>query len=88
MADPDQLSQSKTIFEASWWEIFWRNFLAGMARALGAVILYAVVLVILTNLFMSYIWPVMEPLIQSLEQSTVLFRSLNPGNSVENQPIQ
>lgn len=88
MADPDQITKSRTIFDASKWEIFWRNFIAGMARALGAVILYGVVLVLLSTVVMNYVWPIIEPLVEDYENSAVILRTLEPGQPVQQEQIQ
>ncbi|NCN82399.1 MAG: hypothetical protein GW947_00365 [Candidatus Pacebacteria bacterium] len=77
MANPDQLPGThKTIYEASFGEIFVRNFVAGMARTLGGLFLYIVVLFFLGNLFLQQVWPVLQPQLESLRASTQMLQEL------------
>lgn len=85
MPDDDNLTKEKTIYQVSPWEIFWRNFLAGMARSLGSLILYAVVLTIVSNIFMRFFWPQIEPLVDTLNTTTDIlkdFQSIAPGERI------
>ncbi len=85
MPDDDNITKEKTIYQVSPWEIFWRNFLAGMARSLGSLILYAVVLTIVSNLFLRFFWPQIEPLVDTLNTTTDIlkdFQSIAPGERI------
>ena len=78
MSDPDQLpGTNKTIFEASFGEIFVRNFVAGMARTLGGLVLYAVVLIFLGNLFLQNVWPLVQPVLETMRESSQALQQLN-----------
>lgn len=79
MPDPDQLSKSKTIYDVGWNELFWRNFVAGMARTIGSLLLYAVVLFFLTSIFLQRVWPILEPVLESFETSTQFLRGFDPN---------
>ncbi|OGJ15679.1 MAG: hypothetical protein A2632_00650 [Candidatus Pacebacteria bacterium RIFCSPHIGHO2_01_FULL_46_16] len=71
MPEPDQLiGASKTIYETSFGEIFARNFVAGMARTLGGLFLYVIVLFLLGNLFLQKIWPILQPQLQLFQKLT------------------
>jgi len=77
MAEPDNLPGThKTIYEASFGEIFVRNFVAGMARTLGGLFLYTVVLVLLGNLFVQNIWPVIQPQLEALRESAQVLQEV------------
>jgi hypothetical protein len=85
----DRVGYTKTIFDVSAFEIFWRNFLAGMARALGAVLLYFVILVIAVNIFLNLIYPVLEPIISQYTQALETFNRFaqpSPDPSRETSP--
>lgn len=85
MLDDDNVTKEKTIYQVSPWEIIWRNFLAGMARSLGSVILYAVVLTIISQIFMKLFWPQIEPLVDTLNSTTDIlkdFQSIAPGERI------
>jgi hypothetical protein len=82
MSIPDQLpGTSKTIFEASFSEIFWRNFVAGMARTLGGLVLYAVVLFLLGTLFVNQVWPALEPQFEAFAKVMTVLQDLNVPKS-------
>lgn len=84
MQDPDQLTKSKTIYDVSKWEIFWRSFIAGAGRALGGIILQAIFLIVVVNLFMNQVWPVLEPIMDSLQTTSNAFQDLqNSGSGFE-----
>lgn len=87
LEEPDQITKTKTIYDVSAGEIMWRNFLAGISRALGGMVIYFVVIFILSHIFLTYVWPVLEPSFQTLEETTDLLKqmnSLNPTNSINN----
>lgn len=62
-AKQDQLTSDTTIYQASTWSILWRNFLAGMARALGGLAIYVLVFVVTAQIVAIYIWPTVEPML-------------------------
>jgi hypothetical protein len=66
----DIVNATKTIYDASAMEIFWKNFLAGFSRALGNIILYIVFLIVTTMIFIRYISPIITPMLGQLENVT------------------
>ncbi len=74
--EEDQLTNSKTIYDVSKSEIFWRNVIAGAGRAVGGIIFQAIFLLIVVNLFLAYVWPVVEPLINTLNSTTQTLQDL------------
>ena len=81
-SDPDKVTDTKTIFDVSPWEIFWRNVIAGAGRGIGALIFQVIFLVVVVNLFMSYAWPVLEPLINTITVTTQTLEKLQlPGEN-------
>lgn len=75
--DPDQLTKSKTMYDVGTGEIIWRNFLAGMSRALGSMVIYFAVVLFLGNIFLNYIWPSLEPSFETLGETTELLQQMN-----------
>jgi hypothetical protein len=75
--EPDQITKTQTIYDVSPGEIMWRNFLAGMSRALGGMVIYFAVIFILGNIFLTYIWPILEPSFQTLGETTDLLQQMN-----------
>ncbi len=74
--DPDTITQDKTIYGVSYSQIFWRNFVAGVARALGGLIFQILFLVIVANLFMVYAWPYVQPVLSTLTTVSESLQSL------------
>ncbi len=68
--DPDMLTETKSIYAASYSDIFWRNLVAGMARAIGGVLFQLLFLVIMYNFFMAYAWPYVATLMDTLKSTT------------------
>lgn len=62
----DKISDTKTIYNASAGEIFWRNFLAGFSRTAGALILYIVFILITGTLAVKLLTPFITPLLKQL----------------------
>lgn len=83
MPDDDNVTKEKTIYQVSPWEIFWRNFLAGMSRGLGGVILYVIVLTILSNLFLRFFWPQLKPIVDTLNTSTQILKDFQSASPQE-----
>lgn len=77
MADPDQLTKERTIYDVGAGEIIWRNFLAGMSRAIGGMVIYLVILIILGNVFVTYMWPYIEPIFAQLGETTAILKQVN-----------
>ncbi|PIR61376.1 MAG: hypothetical protein COY81_04320 [Candidatus Pacebacteria bacterium CG_4_10_14_0_8_um_filter_43_12] len=76
LAEPDQISKTKTLYEVGAWEIFWRNFLAGASRTIGGLVIYLAVLYVLSNIFIAYVWPVIQPVFQQMGETTDLLKQL------------
>lgn len=62
----DLVSKTKTIYEASAGEIFWKNFLAGFGRGLGGVFVYIIFLVIVWVVVLNFVLPKVMPSITNL----------------------
>lgn len=77
MSDPDQLTDSKNLYNIGAGEIMWRNFLAGISRALGGMVIYFLVLIVLGNVFMQFVWPTLAPMFTTLEQTNTMLEQLN-----------
>lgn len=75
--DPDNITKSKTMYDVGIGEIMWRNFLAGISRALGGLVIYFVVIFIMGHIFLTYIWPVLEPSFATLGETTDLLKQMN-----------
>lgn len=72
---PDRLSGShnKTLYDASLREIFWKNFVAGLSRALGGIVIYALFTLGILTLVIQFIMPILSPL---LDQFGTIFSTL------------
>jgi hypothetical protein len=77
-AKDDRVGDLKTLYNVSGWSIFWRNFLAGISRALGGIFIYIIFATISTYFLMQTLWPQIEPFINSYQQ---LLNTLSPGTS-------
>ena len=78
----DQITKNKSIYDVSGFEVFWRFFIAGFARAMGGFFVYILLFVILGTLINRYLLPYILPLIETLQTS---LNSLNQLNSSESQ---
>jgi hypothetical protein len=61
----DQVSKTKTIYDVGAFEIFWRNFLAGLSRSLGGILVYLTLLIIFGGVFFNIILPKFMPVINT-----------------------
>lgn len=83
--DPDQTTKTKTIYDVSVNELMWRNFLAGISRAFGGMVVYFFVAFIVGHVFLTFIWPVLETSIDTLGETGEILKqmnSFNPNNSL------
>ena len=89
--EPDQLNQTKTIYQASAKEVFFKNFLAGFGRALGGVFIYLIFIFISLYTFFTYAYPQIKPFLDEYQQAIQGLNSLNkaattkPGSSQDAQ---
>lgn len=68
MPGPDRSDQKdKSLYSASWASIFFRNFLAGAAKALGGIIMYILFLYLIARVVSTYVLPQITPLIDTLQ---------------------
>jgi hypothetical protein len=58
--------KSRSIYDAGSFEIFWKNFIAGVAKTLGSIFIYIVFMIIMAILFINFALPKFAPLIQKL----------------------
>lgn len=79
LADPDQLTESKNLYNIGAGEVMWRNFLAGMSRALGSLVIYFLVLIVLSRIFVTFIWPTIEPAFLMLGETNSIMQQLEFG---------
>lgn len=90
-AKPDRIQNIKTIYQASGWEIFWRNFLAGVSRAFGTIIIFMAFFLVAFIFFINFAYPHLEPLVSEYRTMMKSFNSLtgsgNPLGSPQQQPI-
>lgn len=63
----------KTLYESSTGSIFWKNFVAGFARALGGLIIWLFLILFSGYVFVSQVWPRIHPLIASYQQLVETF---------------
>ena len=62
----ERLTQTRSLYDASAYEIFWRNFLAGLSRALGGIVFYVIFVFIVGSLFVKYLSPLLMPILNQL----------------------
>lgn len=79
--DPDQVTTTRTIYDVSKSEIFWRNVIAGAGRAVGGIILQAIFLLIVVNFFMKQVWPAVQPLVDTLNSTSATLQQLQGGSN-------
>lgn len=79
----DRVSEVKTIYNASYGEIFLKNFLAGFGRAIGGIFIYMVFIGIAFYSFMAYAYPQIKPLFDEYRQAV---QGINQLNGVTTKP--
>ena len=87
MSDPDQIKDSKNLYNISPGEIFWRNFLAGVSRGLGGMVVYFLVILVLSGIIYQLVWPTIGPSIEGLGESTAVLKQIygiQDASSVKN----
>jgi len=70
----DRINGNKSLYDASYSEIFWKNFLAGASRSLGGIIIYALFIFGVFGLMIRFFAPLITP---ALEQLNNVSGSLN-----------
>jgi len=81
-----QEKEDRTIYNATKSEIFWKNFVAGMARGLGMMIIQIIGYTLLFGILATFVWPLIEPMVGNLGGLTrSLESSLGQFESIQNQ---
>ena len=78
-------SDRKTIYDTGSGEIFLKNFLAGFGHALGNIVVYIILIVILYNLFMTKVFPRIAPFLNtltSLSESLEKMPNISGGSGI------
>lgn len=81
----DQLTKTKTIYEVSGFEVFWRNFIAGMGRAMGSLFVYLILFALIASIVNRFLMPHVLPLLTTLQDSVSTLNELTPKGS---NPLQ
>lgn len=82
----EQITSTKTIYEVSGFEVFWRNFVAGMGRAMGSLFVYLILFALIASIVNKYLMPHLLPLLTTLQDSVSTLNQLTPkgGNPLQN----
>ena len=62
----DRHNNNKTLYDASYPEIFWKNFLAGFSRTLGGLVLYLIFIVTIGTVVLQFVMPLITPALNQL----------------------
>jgi len=73
----DQLEKTRSIYDAKAGEVFWKNFLAGLGRAMGGLFIYLIILGITVYEFVTIALPKISPFIQEYQQAVQGLNSVN-----------
>jgi len=73
----DQIDKNRSIYDVSAGEVFWKNFLAGLGRALGGIMLYIVFIGLVTYMFVTKALPYITPFINEYQQAIKSVSQLN-----------
>lgn len=73
----DKLQPTKTLYDVSIGEVFLRNFMAGVGRAIGGIFIYFIFLLITVNLFITYVYPQIKPFIDEYQQAMKTINQIN-----------
>jgi len=79
--NPLDQQKSFNIFTASYGEVFLKNFLSGLGRALGAIIIYLILFSIIFWAVSRFLLPQFQSMLQSLP------KQLMPAQSGSSMPV-
>ena len=57
LADEDTLNKGQTIYDVSYKQLVWRNFLAGMSRAVGMVVIQFLFFAVIAGFMAQFVLP-------------------------------
>jgi hypothetical protein len=70
MAEPDYIGPKKNLYSVGYRELVWRNFLAGISRGIGGVIVSFIFFVVIMGFVAQLLMPLLGGLFESFTQST------------------
>lgn len=74
VADEDRIDKVRTMFDVSITELMWRNFLAGVSRAVGSIVVYLIFATVGLWILAQVLLPIFGPFIENLN---ALMQSVN-----------
>jgi hypothetical protein len=78
--DPDQITRNKTMYDVGAGEIAWRNFLAGISRALGGLVVNGIFFLIVSIFTIQYVLPYFAPLLSAFQTTTKSLQQIQQLN--------
>jgi len=84
----ERMGETKTVYNASGGEVFWKNFLAGFGRALGSVFVYLLFLGLIVYLFTNYLFPQIKPWLDQYAKAIEVLTQQKGGQSGNQQELQ
>ncbi len=66
----DRIGKNRTIYDVGWRELVLKNFVAGMSRAVGGLVLNLLFFVIIGSFVFQLFWPQAQATINSLLQAS------------------
>ena len=79
----DKVNQTKTMYDVSTWSVFWKNFIAGLGRAIGSMIFFIFILVMFSLVFAKFFLPKFQPYIDGYMSALDTIKTLNSGPQVQ-----
>ena len=75
----DRVGKEMNIYNVSWWQVFSRNLVAGMGRAIGGLIVSAAVFIVVGFVLSQTVLPMMQPLIDTYMRSLETLQQFTGG---------
>ena len=83
----DRISGTRTLYDASAGEIFWRNFLSGFARGFGMILVYVIFIVVVSLLVARFILPTVQPFISQYSDLMKSFSTMQQSTGSINEQL-
>lgn len=75
----DRIGKEMNIYNVSWWQVFSRNVVAGMGRAIGGLIVSAAVFIVVGFIVSQTVLPMLQPLVDTYMRSLETLQQFTNG---------
>jgi hypothetical protein len=73
----DKVNKTTTMYDVGFFELVWRNFFAGMSRAIGSIFVYILLMIFVTFVVYRTVFPYLKPYLNTFSDAIGTIDKMN-----------